>query len=217
MVRTWQRGFALVEEGVDQSAAWYVFMMPLINWTQNEQKNKGKPKQSRMVKTLKRKIITHNSKWENRLPKYGSQSETTIDSRLWLGTIPSQTHRKENIEKQLGFLFLCVWPGMVLNQRQLSTVVSDWEPYLGSLFSHFELWVIIFRFDVDVSRDSLLCNPKTYNSLQAINAYCFLVRCCTFMTCRCYEYECLIQWYFNFCHSILMGAVEKYFQNFRAL
>ena len=48
----------------------------------------------------------------------------------------------------LGFLFLCVCPGMVLNQRQLSIVVPDWEPYLGSLFSHFELWVIIFRFSV---------------------------------------------------------------------
>ena len=35
----------------------------------------------------------------------------------------------------LYFLFLCVWPGMVLNQGQLSIVVSDWEPYLGALFS----------------------------------------------------------------------------------
>ena len=31
-------------------------------------------------------------------------------------------------------VFLCVWPGMVPNQRQLSIVVSDLEPYLGSLF-----------------------------------------------------------------------------------
>jgi hypothetical protein len=31
--------------------------------------------------------------------------------------------------------FLCVWPSMVLNQRQVSVIVSDWEPYLGSLFS----------------------------------------------------------------------------------
>ena len=30
----------------------------------------------------KQKTITHNSKWENRLPKYGSQSETTIASCL---------------------------------------------------------------------------------------------------------------------------------------
>jgi hypothetical protein len=27
------------------------------------------------------------------------------------------------------------WPGMVLNHGQLSIVVSDWESYLGSLFS----------------------------------------------------------------------------------
>ena len=53
----------------------------------------------------------------------------------------------------LGFLFLCVWPGTVLNQRQLSIVVSDWEPYLSSLLSHFELWVIIFHFSVFTIRD----------------------------------------------------------------
>ena len=34
----------------------------------------------------------------------------------------------------LCFLFLCGSPGMVLNQGQLSIVVSDWEPYLGTLF-----------------------------------------------------------------------------------
>ena len=37
------------------------------------------------------------------------------------------------------FCFLCFcismcWPGLVLNQGQLSIVVSDWESYLGSLF-----------------------------------------------------------------------------------
>ena len=31
------------------------------------------------------------------------------------------------------FVFLC-WPGMVPNQRQLFSVVSDWGSYLGSLF-----------------------------------------------------------------------------------
>ncbi|XP_070291979.1 androgen-induced gene 1 protein isoform X2 [Salvelinus sp. IW2-2015] len=31
----------------------------------------------------------------------------------------------------VGFL---VWPDMVLNQRQVLVIVSDWEPYLGSLF-----------------------------------------------------------------------------------
>ena len=44
----------------------------------------------------------------------------------------------------LCFLFLCVWPGMVPNQRQLAIVVSDWEPYSGSLFSLYGLWVVIF-------------------------------------------------------------------------
>ena len=42
------------------------------------------------------------------------------------------------------FLYFCVWPGMVPNQRQLFIVVSDWEPYLGSLFSHYDLWVVVF-------------------------------------------------------------------------
>ena len=27
-----------------------------------------------------------------------------------------------------------VWPEMVLNQRQVFVIVSDWQPYLGSLF-----------------------------------------------------------------------------------
>ena len=43
----------------------------------------------------------------------------------------------------LVFLFLC-WPGMVPNQRQLSVVVSDWRSYLGSLFSTFSLWDLVF-------------------------------------------------------------------------
>ena len=37
----------------------------------------------------------------------------------------------------MGFLcsvFLCVWPSVVPNQRQLSIIVSDWESYLGRLF-----------------------------------------------------------------------------------
>ena len=47
------------------------------------------------------------------------------------------------------FRFLCVcislfWPGMVLNQGQLSIVVSDWEQYLGSFFPTGFLWVVIF-------------------------------------------------------------------------
>ena len=42
------------------------------------------------------------------------------------------------------FLFLCFWPGMVPNQRQLSIVVSDWESYLGSLFPTCVLWVVSF-------------------------------------------------------------------------
>ena len=35
------------------------------------------------------------------------------------------------------------WPGMVLNQGQLSIVVSDWESYLGSPFPP-SVWVVNF-------------------------------------------------------------------------
>ena len=42
------------------------------------------------------------------------------------------------------FVFLCVWPGMALNQGQLSIVVSDWEPYLGSPCSLLPLWEVDF-------------------------------------------------------------------------
>ena len=37
------------------------------------------------------------------------------------------------------FCVTMFWPGMVLNQGQLSIVVSDWESYLGSSF----LFVIV--------------------------------------------------------------------------
>ena len=42
------------------------------------------------------------------------------------------------------FLCLC-WPGMVHNQRQLSIVVSDWESYLGSLFSTLVCGIMILH------------------------------------------------------------------------
>ena len=31
------------------------------------------------------------------------------------------------------FVYFYVWPDMVPNQRQVLVIVSDWEPYLGSL------------------------------------------------------------------------------------
>ena len=32
------------------------------------------------------------------------------------------------------FVYFYVWPDMVLDQRQVLVIVSDWEPYLGSPF-----------------------------------------------------------------------------------
>jgi hypothetical protein len=44
----------------------------------------------------------------------------------------------------LCFFISMFWQGMVLNQGQLSIVVSDWEPYLGSPFSLLSVWVVDF-------------------------------------------------------------------------
>ena len=45
------------------------------------------------------------------------------------------------------FLSFCIslfWPGMVLNQGQLSIVVSDWEPELGCPFPSISVWEVVF-------------------------------------------------------------------------
>jgi hypothetical protein len=44
-----------------------------------------------------------------------------------------------------GFACLC-WPDMVPNQRQLFIVVSDWGSYLGSPFSHFLVWDLVYSY-----------------------------------------------------------------------
>ena len=41
------------------------------------------------------------------------------------------------------FVYFYVWPDMVLNRRQVLVIVSDWEPYLGSLGFTVCLWVIV--------------------------------------------------------------------------
>ena len=41
------------------------------------------------------------------------------------------------------YVGFCVRPSMVLNQRQVSLVVADWESYLGSLGFTFGLWVFV--------------------------------------------------------------------------
>jgi hypothetical protein len=63
-------------------------------------------------------------------------------------------------------IFLCVWPRMVLNQRQVS-VVSDWEPYFGSLFS------IVFCGWLD---PVLVLSP--YGTVSVVYLYfCYFVQC----------------------------------------
>ena len=59
------------------------------------------------------------------------------------------------------------WPGMVLNQEQLSIVVSDWEPYLGRPFPSFQcgklsLFVGTIAFSFTVVLDCLLFLSASY-------------------------------------------------------
>ena len=64
-------------------------------------------------------------------------------------------------------VYFYVWPDMVLNQSQVLVIVSDWEPYLGSL-GFTVCWGVIvpvcvfhqigcFRFSLRSSR-SLFCS-----------------------------------------------------------
>jgi hypothetical protein len=57
-------------------------------------------------------------------------------------------------------------PSMVLNQRQVSLVVSDWESYLGSLFCHCGLWVIVYV--------SCLCQNSSHYSFTVVIRLLFL-------------------------------------------
>jgi hypothetical protein len=54
-------------------------------------------------------------------------------------------------------------PSMVLNQRQVSLVVSDWELYLGSLGFTVCLWVIVYV--------SCLCQHSSHYSVTFIVLY----------------------------------------------
>jgi hypothetical protein len=89
--------------------------------------------------------------------------------------------------------YFCVWPGMVLNQRQLSIVVPDWEPYLGSLFSIVFWWVDVFCLCVSAPDRTvsvvfivvLLCsvqftlkkmNTALWSSPSSQNSHCRLYR-----------------------------------------
>ena len=51
------------------------------------------------------------------------------------------------------YVVFCVWPGLVLNQRQVSLVVSDWESYLGYPFPTCVSWVFNFRVSVCSTRN----------------------------------------------------------------
>ena len=57
---------------------------------------------------------------------------------------------------------VCVWPGMVLNQRQVSLVVSDWGSYLLSLFP------LVFRGCLF----SVLCFISPFRTVR-LSFYCF--------------------------------------------
>jgi hypothetical protein len=56
-----------------------------------------------------------------------------------------------------GLVYFYVWPDMVLNQRQVLIIVSDWEPYLGSLSLCFAPDRAVFGFP-----RSLFCSVHVY-------------------------------------------------------
>ena len=63
--------------------------------------------------------------------------------------------------------FLRVWPSMVLNQRQVSFVVSHWESYLGSLFPLvFCVWLF-----------SVVCLHHTELFRFCLSLCCFVIQC----------------------------------------
>ena len=67
------------------------FLLWIEHWMEKQQK-RMKQRVLSCTDYKNRKQLPTNT-GGNRLPKYGSQSETTIDSCLYLGTIPGQTHR----------------------------------------------------------------------------------------------------------------------------
>ena len=62
----------------------------------------------------------------------------------------------------LCFFYFCVWPDMVLNQRQLFIVVPDWDPYLGNLGFTVGLWVFVSCVSVCATRDCFVSISHCY-------------------------------------------------------
>ena len=92
---------------------------------------------------------------------------------------PPRNQYIKNLFCNYPFSMFCIslfWPGMVLNQGQLSIVVSDWEPYLGSFFPTYVLWVVIFCLvfsapDRTVSVSCILFVILFQCSVQVMNTY----------------------------------------------
>jgi hypothetical protein len=74
----------------DQNAVWFGFIILLrkLAKNNNEQNEREATQCSRQLYTNKMPQPIGGK----RLPKYDPQTETTIDSCLWLGTIPGQPH-----------------------------------------------------------------------------------------------------------------------------
>ena len=58
-----------------------------------------------------------------------------------------------SVGQDVSWVGILCWPDMVLNQRQVLVIVSDWEPYLGSLGSTVGLWVFVSCVSVFATRD----------------------------------------------------------------
>ena len=96
----------------DQSAAWKVFV--ILN-TEHRQNNKiqNRTQRSAGLDSNNAKTRSHNLRWEKVLPKYDAQSEKTINSCLWLGTILGQQRNRDiDLPTQV-----TPWPNQIENKQ----------------------------------------------------------------------------------------------------
>ena len=70
-----------------------VHLFNKVNWTLNNKQQRNNQNSSVWCRHIKTGNNHPQNRIENRLPKYGSQSGTTIDSCLWLRTIPGQSQK----------------------------------------------------------------------------------------------------------------------------
>ena len=120
--------------------------------------------------------------------------------RAWVGWV---------VYVPFSMLCFCVWPGMVLNQRQVSLVVSDWESYLGSLFPL--VWCgCLFSVSVCSTWNCLvgvyfLCLCSTWNCLVGVYFLCL----CSTQNCFGWLFHVSFIVWFQ-CSLVLVKSMNTY-------